>query len=184
MKTSLCGLLLTVAGLVGCDGPATFSQRLTGEWVGRPESAYERVVREWPTRDLDPDNPEIAAAAAAAPPADLEAFSDVRVEIKFEESGTVTMSLNGEASLTGEWAVTPLEGRRAMLELAVQRESTGQQPNATTESRRFDLQWLPEGGAFVLREQASDRRFGRLIFLRPGVEFPPQAVPPASEETL
>lgn len=176
-------LLLVALVATGCDGPATVAQRLTGEWVGRPESAAERTVREWPTRKADPDNPEIAEAAAAAPPTDLEAFPDVRVQMRLDASGAAELSLAGGDPLTGQWVVTPIEGRRAVLEIAVVKDPNkgnaeddnspeGADPGDALKSRRFDVELLADGKGFVLREQGADRRFGRLIFRHPGDEGP------------
>ncbi|TWT94785.1 hypothetical protein Pla108_36340 [Botrimarina colliarenosi] len=158
-------LLFAAATTLGCGGSLSLPQRLAGDWVGRPESAAERTTREWPTGDLDPDDPEIAAAAAATPPTDLEAFADVRVELRLGDSGDARLTLAGGEPLVGKWKATSVEGRRALLEIGVER--TGDE-EPTLESRRFDIELLPRGEGFVLREQGADRRFGRLLFLRPG----------------
>lgn len=159
-------LLLLIASLAvaGCDGTLTYGQRLAGEWVGRPETASERTVREWPTRAIDPDDPEIAEAAAAAPATDLEAFAGVAVRMKFSESGEAEMSLVGDVPLKGLWSVTPLEGRRGILEI----ETLADDDGLGAVRRRFEVEFLREGEGFVLREQGADRRFGRLLFQRPG----------------
>lgn len=159
--------LLAAALAVGCDAPLTVSQKLEGDWVGRPESAAERTVREWPTLSLNPDDPEIAAAAAEAPPTDLESFETVRVEMRLGPTHEARLSLAGAEPLEGKWSVSAAEGRRAVLEISVKRGADGE---GTLESRRFDVEVLKQGEGFVLREQGADRRFGRLLFRRPGAE--------------
>jgi hypothetical protein len=162
--------------LLGCDTPLSLSQQLDGAWVGRPESAAERTVREWPTREADPDDPEIAEAAAATPPTDLESFSRVRVELELNDSGQAKLTLAGDKPLVGEWALSSVEGRRGVLEIRVERgEVDGEQ---TFETRRFDIEALKpiDGEGFVLREQNADRRYGRLLFRRPGDETPAAAI--------
>ncbi len=165
--------------MAGCDAPLSLSQQISGDWVGRPESAAERTIREWPTRELDPDDPEIAKAAAATPPTDLESFDGLRVELTLDDSGAARMSLVGGPSsaqappLVGKWSLSAAEGRRAVLEIGVERgEVDGEM---TFETRRFDLEVLRpvDGEGFVLREQNADRRFGRLLFRRPGHIAPP-----------
>jgi hypothetical protein len=169
LLTALC-----IAALNGCDAPQSLSQQISGDWVGRPESAAERIVREWPTRELNPDDPEIAKTAAATPPTDLESFDSVRVELSLDDSGAARLSFGGSPSqtegppLVGRWSLSSAEGRRAVLEIGVQRgEVDGEM---TFETRRFDIEVLRpvDGEGFVLREQNADRRFGRLIFRRPG----------------
>jgi hypothetical protein len=168
--------LLVVALLAGCDAPLSLSQQLRGAWVGRPESAAERTVREWPTREADPDDPEIAEAAAETPPTDLESFSSVRIELELNDSGKAELTLAGGQPLAGEWSLPLVEGRRGVLEIKVERgEVKGEK---TFETRRFDIETLKpiDGEGFVLREQNADRQFGRLLFRRPGDETPAAAI--------
>ncbi len=160
---------LAALSIAGCDGALSMSQRLVGEWVGRPETAAERIVREWPARaggkQLTADDPEIAAAIAKAPVTDLETqAAETRVTMRLGELGGATLSLAGEQELTGQWGITPLEGRRAQLEIEIEPATEGEKPVR----RRFDLEFFKEGEAFTLREQSADRRFGRLVFRRPG----------------
>lgn len=166
--------LLCLAALSGCEAPMSLSQQISGDWVGRPESAAERTIREWPTRELDPDDPEIAKAAAATPPTDLQSFDSLRVELSLDDSGAARLTFAGAPSqakdptLVGKWSLSSAEGHRAVLEISVERgEVDGEM---TFETRRFDVEVLrpADGAGFVLREQNADRRFGRLLFRRPG----------------
>ncbi|QDV80350.1 hypothetical protein [Botrimarina mediterranea] len=175
--------LVSAVLFMGCDTPLSLSQRLDGRWVGRPESAAERTVREWPTRESDPDDPAIAEAAAETPPTDLEAFDSVRVELELDDSGAARMSLAGGEPLVGEWQLSSIEGRRGVLEISVERgEVDGKQ---TFETRRYDVEALRpvDGEGFVLREQNADRRFGRLLFRRPGDEGPAAGAATAAAQT-
>jgi hypothetical protein len=168
--------LFAAVFLLGCDAPLSLSQQLDGAWVGRPESAAERTIREWPTRESDPDDPEIAEAAAATPPTDLESFSSVRVELELDDTGKARLTLAGDKPLVGEWSLPSVEGRRGVLEIRVERGVVdGEQ---TFETRRFDIETLKpiDGEGFVLREQNADRQFGRLLFRRPGDETPAAAI--------
>ena len=171
----LLPLAFAVLFTAGCDAPLSLSQQLEGAWVGRPESAAERVIREWPTRDADPNDPEIAQAAAETPPTDLEAFAGVRVELELDDAGKARLTLAGEQPLAGEWSLPLVEGRRGVLEIQVERGEVDGKP--TFETRRFDIEVLKptDGEGFVLREQNADRRFGRLLFRRPGDQVTPAA---------
>ena len=133
-------------------------QRLVGEWVGRAETAEERILREWPVSDPDPEDPELVAALADAPTTDLELADPVAVVMKLEELGGASFALGDGEPLTGRWIVTPLDARRAQLDLVADRD------DETSERRRYDLEFLKTGEGFVLREAGSDRRFGRLLF--------------------
>lgn len=177
---SLCAAVL----LLGCDTPLSLSQQLDGAWVGRPESAAERTVREWPTREADPDDPEIAEAAAATPPTDLESFSSVRVEVELNDSGKAKLTLAGAEPLVGKWSLSSVEGRRGVLEIKVERGVVDGEP--TFETRRFDIEALKpiDGEGFVLREQNADRRYGRLLFRRPGDETPAATTTEATPEAM
>lgn len=177
-RTPLALAAATLALAVGCDAPLSFAQRLEGEWVGRPEPAAERIVREWPTRATNPDDPEIARAAAAAPPTDLERVAAGEVLLEFLPGGSARLALEGEQRLQGEWRVVASDGRRGVLELSVDRGSNAR------ETRRFDLEQLIDAEGFVLREQGADRQFGRLLFLRPSASAPArsgsvEAAPPS-----
>jgi hypothetical protein len=172
----LLPLVFAVLLLSGCDTPQALSHQLRGAWVGRPESAAERTVREWPTREANPDDPEIAEAVAETPPTDLESFSNVRVELELNDAGKARMTLAGQQPLVGEWSLPLIEGRRGVLEIKVQRgEVKGEK---TFETRRFDIETLKpiDGEGFVLREQNADRQFGRLLFRRPGDDTPAAAI--------
>ena len=171
----LLAILACLAATGGCDAPLSLSQQLVGDWVGRPESAAERTVREWPTREADPNDPEIAEAAAETPPTDLESFGSVRVELQLDDAGKAKLTLVGDKPLVGQWSLPLVEGRRGVLEIKVQRgEVKGEK---TFETRRFDVEALKpiDGEGFVLREQNSDRQFGRLLFRRPGDQTTPAA---------
>lgn len=160
-------LLAAIAALAaGCGAPLTVAQQLAGDWVGRPESAAERTVREWPTRAKNPDDPEIARAAAEAPATDLERLADVQVRLRLGERGKTRLELDGQPELTGSWKLVLAEGRRAVIDLTV---APGDGPEQT---RRFEVEMLAEGEGFVLREQGADRQFGRLLFERPDAADP------------
>lgn len=155
----LCLLLLA-----GCDGPMTVRQRLVGEWVGRPESRAQRVLREWPGSrgadgQVDPEDPEVVAAVEKAPATDLEAADAVAVQMQLRELGTAEMMLAGEPPLEGDWTLNAVEGRRAQLEIAIDVE--GEEDPLR---RRFEIEFLLEGEGFVMHESGADPRFGRLLF--------------------
>ena len=158
---SLLGIVLAAAGLVGCDGPLTLSQRLEGKWVGRPETATERVTREWPTGQPDADapaDPELERALRETPPTDLEAFGNVAVSMRLSLGGQAELTLGG-GTQSGVWSVEAGEGARAVLDLAVS-------PSGGAEGRvrrRYVVDFVDTGG-FTLSEQGADRRFGRLLF--------------------
>lgn len=188
------GLLVVAIALVlaaGCDTKLTKSQRIVGEWVGRPETAAERVVREWPraTPDtlVDPDDQQVATAVADEPPTDLEEATGVRIAMRLTDDGKAQLSLRGDEPRRGTWELEPLDGRRAVLSIEVDKPepeppAEGNPPNAPDEDptasnknknasarpaerRRFDIEFLAPGPGFVLREAGADRRFGRLLFL-------------------
>lgn len=155
----LCLLLLT-----GCDGPMTLRQRLVGEWVGRPESGAERVLREWPGRrgadgQVDPEDPGVVAAVEKAPATDLEVADAVEVQMQIRELGGAEMTLVGETPLEGTWTLEAVEGRRAQLEIAIAIEDEDDPLR-----RRFEIEFLREGEGFVMHESGADPRFGRLLF--------------------
>lgn len=157
---------VTFAAFAGCGGPITLAQQATGEWVGRPESARERIEREWPGgAPEDPaSDPEYAAALADAPTTDLENRSDVVIRMRLGVSGTAELSLDGDRMRRGRWSLEPLEGGRALLDLALEPE--GAPSDAGEEPRRFELAFHDAGKRITLREQGADRRFGRLLFER------------------
>lgn len=150
--------------MAGCDGPTSLAQRLKGEWIGRPETIAERTVREWPTGPVDEDDSLLVEALADALPTDLEAAPDAQVQMRLDEAGEAELSLGGASPVKGQWVVTPIDGRRGMLEI------TPETADGAAQRRRFDVEFLPKGTAFVLREQGADGRFGRLLFERSGDE--------------
>ena len=163
-----CIPLLLVTLLVGCDGALTPTQRLVGTWVGRPETAAERVEREWPGGgawggEKDGDSPK-PNAEELPPPTDLEAYAELRVSMELAPLGRASLSLDGGRPLEGRWSITPGEGRRLQLEIEVDRAQ------GAAERRRFEIEMVRAGDdqpeRFVLREAESDLRFGRLIFER------------------
>ncbi|QDT70311.1 hypothetical protein MalM25_32570 [Planctomycetes bacterium MalM25] len=173
-------------GLAGCDGTQSISQRLAGEWVGRPETIAERTLREWPGRlvddTIDAQHPEVAAAIAKAPPTDLEQYApEVEVTLELLEDGAARMAMAGEEALEGRWSLTPVEGRRAQLEIQITKPAAGEGGEAESLRRRFEIVLLREGEGFVLREQGADQRYGRLLFLRPGGHRPGGAPKPDAE---
>lgn len=162
-----------LVGVVGCEGPQSISQRLVGEWSGRPETIAERTLREWPGRLVDDtinaEHPEVAAAIAKAPPTDLELYAaEARITLKLQEDGAVVMTMAGKDPLEGKWILTPVEGRRAQLEILVGQPAAAEGEASDAVRRRYELEMLRDGDGFVLREQGADRRYGRLIFQRPG----------------
>lgn len=165
--------LLTIL-VVGCDGPLTVSQRLAGEWVGRPETAAERTLREWPGRrgedgNVDPENPEIVAAIEKALATDLEAVGPMAIQMRLDELGSATLELNGQQALEGIWSLTAVEGRRAQLEVSIDADGESEaEAGAEPTRRRFTIEFLRTGEAFVLQEIGADPRFGRLLFQRSG----------------
>lgn len=171
MPTRLpCRLAPCLIALVamGCDGPTSLAQKLTGDWVGRPETIAERTVREWPTATVDEDDPLLVEALADAKPTDLEAATDVRVQMRLGDAGEAKLTLGGTRPITGEWSVTPIDGRRGLLEITP--AADGEEGETSPRRHRYEVEFLPEGGSFVLREQGADGRFGRLLFERSGTE--------------
>lgn len=160
---ALAGL---VAGFAGCGGPLTLAQQATGEWAGRPEPARERIAREWPggaPEDAAAD-PEYSAALADAPVTDLESRPDVVIRMRLDVTGAATLSLDGDRARSGRWSLEPLDGGRALLDLALEPE--GAPSDATAEPRRFEVVFDEGGERLTLREQGADGRFGRLVFER------------------
>ncbi|MEN0111256.1 MAG: hypothetical protein AAF805_11095 [Planctomycetota bacterium] len=155
-----------VAALAGCGGPLTLAQQVTGEWVGRPEPAHDRVAREWPGGPPDDpaNDPEYTAALDAAPTTDLESRPDVVIRMRLGPTGAAELSLDGERARTGRWSLEPLDGGRALLDLSLDPE--GAPSDAAEEPRRFEVVFLDAGERIALREQGADRRFGRLMFQR------------------
>ena len=155
--------------------------------IAKRLNVRERRPRD-PDREPDFDDPEIAEAAAEAPPTDLESFADVRVELELNDGGKARLTLGGEKPLVGEWSLSSVEGRRGVLEIRVERTLVNDE--MTYETRRFDIETLKpiDGEGFVLREQNADRRFGRLLFRRPGDDTPAAAISTktteASPETM
>lgn len=162
-----------VALVSGCEGPQSISQRVLGEWVGRPETIAERTLREWPGRliddAIDAENPDVAAAIAKAPRTDLELDApDARVTLDLRERGAVRMAMTGQEPIEGRWSLTPVVGRRGLLE--IQATTAAVEDADADEARRrvYEIEMLREGDGFVLREQGADRRYGRLLFERAG----------------
>ncbi|MEQ8847256.1 hypothetical protein [Botrimarina sp.] len=180
-----CLAALALAALAGCGGATPKAQRVVGVWTGRPESAAERVVREWPRSSpdtpIDPADAEVAAAVADEPPTDLESAAGVRVQMRLGAEGDATLALADQPPLAGTWSLIPQEGRRALLDIELtapaeappRSEEDGPNGDETplpesagdpTERRRFEIEFLQRGRGFVLREAGADRRFGRLLF--------------------
>ncbi|MEO1498623.1 MAG: hypothetical protein AAFV43_15880 [Planctomycetota bacterium] len=165
----LLGLGVLALLMVGCDGPLTFTQRLAGKWRGRPESALERIEREWPSANvpgkpkLPPDPDEVADTAATV----LEAASGVSIEMRLDVAGSAKLALEGSSTLEGEWRLVTAEGRRGVIEIEVDRDADEDMP---AERRRFRVVFVPpaEGQPerFTLAEQGADPLFGRLLFER------------------
>ncbi len=151
-------LLTTLPFFAGCDGPITPAKQLFGHWQGRPETADERTLREWPVRDK-------ADLSVALPPTDMEDFPDLRIDLWFDRLGKATLSLDGKEELSGDWTLTPGEGRKQLLEITINRKE-----ETVVERRRFEIEMLErkadEPDRFVLHESGADPRFGRLIFER------------------
>ena len=156
-------LLLPIA-IAGCDGPMSMTQRLEGEWQGRPETAKERVAREWPRPpgEEEADALELELQGINSQPTDLESQPEFEVGLQLNFDGTATLSLNEEDELKGRWRLLTSEGSRALIEIAVERsEPKGQ------ELRRFEIEFIEETESFTLREEGADKLFGRLLFVRP-----------------
>ena len=151
-------LLTPIALFAGCDGALTPTGRLVGHWQGRPEAAAERTQREWPVEGK-------ADKSAITSATDIEAFPDLRIDLQFDRSGKAQLSLDGEEELSGNWKLTAGEGRRQLLEIAIE-DTEG----TVTERREFEIEMLKhkedEPERLVLRESGADPRFGRLLFER------------------
>lgn len=151
-------LLITVALFAGCDGALTPTGRLIGHWEGLPEIAAERTEREWPVK-------EQADKTVVTPVTDIEAFPDLRISLQFDRHGKASLSLDGDKELSGNWTLIAGEGKRQILEIAIE-DSEG----TVTERRKFEIEMLKkqenESDRFVLRESGADPRFGRLLFER------------------
>lgn len=168
---------LVLAVVAGCDGALTPTQRLVGEWVGRPETADERLAREWPGGGAwggeNARGAEGPTAADESPPTDLEALGELRVTMRLKPLGKAELSLDGGRTRRGVWSVQPGEGRRLLVEIAVGPEGADGLDNASQrERRRFEIEMVRrvdgEPERFVLRESEADLRFGRMIFERSG----------------
>ncbi|TWT43453.1 hypothetical protein [Botrimarina hoheduenensis] len=169
---SLLAIVVTLA-TAGCDTPLTIRQRLVGQWRGTPEQAAERLRREWPTAGVPAS--EVASEAATSPAKELptaertvlESIEPFEVALDLRDDGVAQLELDGANPLTGRWQVIASEGRRATVEIEVQRAAD--QP-AEPERRRFRIAFVRarEGqpARFTLAEEGADRLFGRLLFER------------------
>lgn len=174
-RRRIAPLVACVLMAAGCGGPITFSQRLAGAWRGRPETAAERIDREWPAASVG------GGEAVSAKPDDLpdttptvlESLDGLAVRMQLDVNGGIEMSLDDEQPLRGEWRLVTSEGRRGIIEIEIKRadgkpaEDKSETPG---ERRRFRVIFVPpaEGQPerFTLAEQGADPQFGRLIFER------------------
>lgn len=169
--TVLFQLCLCALAVVGCEGPRSTKQRLEGEWQGRPEKSAERVLREWPrpAGGAPVADPDAERRAAASLPTDLEGYGVERVGLTLRGDGVAKLSLDQQPGLEGRWRMVMSEGRRAVVEIAVEPAVNSE------ERRRFAIEFLPGEERFTLREEGADLRFGRLIFERPGENKSPDS---------
>lgn len=190
----VCLAVLLLAA--GCS-PQTPSQRLVGEWVGRPDTfAAQKQRNPIPTA---PGREATAKAQAPTKPTgaqdklsrmqpsettDLEAY-DFAITLDFREDAQVVMTLNGQQPLTGRWEVLSTDVGVSRLEIvptvepeAAANGSAEQKPAADEQptKRIFTIRFNKAGDGFTLREEGADIRFGWLYFQRPDGP-PPKSTP-------
>ncbi|QDU87092.1 hypothetical protein Pla175_04470 [Pirellulimonas nuda] len=166
--------LVFLGAQLGC-GRVTTTQRLAGEWVGRPETAAERTARQSPQALLTPEEEQARraqrgeptdSAEEPAPQSDLEAYQfEIRLELGVD--GTARMSQGGGAPLDGVWRVLSSEAGEIALQVTALRPTTGSE-HPEREQRRFLAELIEEDRAMVLHEEGADPQFGVLRFERVG----------------
>ncbi|MCA9239174.1 MAG: hypothetical protein KDA37_03190 [Planctomycetales bacterium] len=180
---TFCCLVLPLL-TVGC-GPQTPSQRLVGEWVGRPDTfAAQKQRNPIPTAAGREAEAKSQANRPAKPTAaeeklsrlqpsestDLEAY-DFSISLDFLPDGKVEMALTGQPPLSGQWRVLSTDVGVSRLEIvpaASPDDPAGDQPTELEPTRRvFTVRFDKSGDGFTLREEGADIRFGWLYFQRP-----------------
>ena len=162
-----CLLVFAIVVLTGCQQSMT--GRLTGEWVGRPDTAAAAQERSAKLKarhqeaDASVDAPtEDAASNLGA--TDLEQH-DVTIRMTLDGDKTARLSLgDGSKALTGIWRlVTTLPPDGAEVEISL--EADGKD---AIQKRRFiiDFQQNGDSSSFTLVEKGADPQFGRLYFVR------------------
>ncbi len=164
--------LLLLFPFVGCGSATDLSSKLVGSWQGRPETAAERLLREWPT-----DNkPTAEEAASQVTKTDLELLAPIQISMRLDRGGEAELSFKGGESnsltsqpLLGKWVYRSTNARQGMLEVEVDSKDD-EKGEVAKERRRFLVELIKEAGAegdrFLLVEEGADPRYGRLLFER------------------
>lgn len=125
-------LFLCLLPFVGCGTATDLSSKLVGEWQGRPETASERLLREWPT-DEKPTEEE---ASEQATKTDIESLEPIQISMRLDQNSSVELSIEGAPaaigveSLSGKWLYQPTNTTQGMLEIAIESDD----PNSDASS--------------------------------------------------
>lgn len=119
-------LFLCLLPFVGCGAATDLSSKLVGEWQGRPETASERLLREWPT-DEKPTEEE---ASEQATKTDIESLEPIQISMRLDQNSSVELSIEGAPaavgveSLSGKWLYQPTNTTQGMLEIAIESDDS------------------------------------------------------------
>jgi hypothetical protein len=154
-------ILLLLLGALGCQQRTT--ARLLGEWVGRPDTAAARALRE--SEKFGDDRPSGTLDTSSETITDWQQV-DIGVKVHFVSTTQLEMSLeDGAQPQSGNWHV--LEATPVVCTIEVE-TATGEGESA--ELRRFQLELDELDGelvGFLLTEVGADRQLGALYFSRP-----------------
>ena len=162
------GLLLLASG---CQPPTV--TKLRGKWMGRPDSAAARALREDAKfGDKVAQETSVTVFDRKDSKTDWEKFA-VAVIWDFVSREELKMSLeDGSQALTGYWEIIGSSPIGCTIEVTTgSPENSGENPGDETKvRRRFEIELDERNGecvGFLLSESGADRQMGTLFFSRP-----------------
>lgn len=164
---SVCLLLIVVVG--GCQQRT--AGKLLGRWIGRPDAAAARALRE---------AEKYGDAVVALPETTVESVDvtdweryDLAVQFNFVSHDRLEMSLgDGSQPIIGEWRILETSPTGCIIEVKTESSAVSPSDDQSNSSvrRRFQLELDERGGeyvGFLLTEVGADRQLGSLYFRRP-----------------
>lgn len=162
------GLAILVACLLlaGCQQQIT--SKLSGKWVGSPDTPESRTKRETEKYGDSGTFEEEQANGGGPKKTDWEDFN-VAVEWDFLSRSDVEMTLDGVGQkVSGNWKIIGTSPTGCTIEVVTNSDQSS--GDAKPVRRRFEIEFDEREGelvGFLLHESGADRQLGILYFQRP-----------------
>ncbi len=179
----LCSICLLLLAFPGCQQRA--ANKLQGRWVGRPDTAAMRAVREaekYGDKLSQGAKPKLAPKVSKDEADDDQYVTDwekydVAISMDFVSTERLEMTLDGGQPVSGNWKVLSTSPTGCTIEVTTTAANSEQATPQETR-RRFELLFDEREGVcvgFQLSEAGADAQLGALYFARPaGTSAPAQ----------